>query len=113
MIEAYAFGSMEIDGKRYTSDVMVGPHEILAPWWRRDGHSLCLEDLDGISGWKLDILVIGTGASGGMAVPEEILSQLESRGMAVEVDRTATAVARFNEHVARGKKVGGAFHLTC
>ncbi|MFQ6672661.1 MAG: MTH938/NDUFAF3 family protein, partial [Candidatus Tectimicrobiota bacterium] len=64
-IEDYQFGSMTIDGTRYTADLLVLPSgEVLPEWWRAEGHRLVLEDLTAIVGHgaRPETLVIGTGA---------------------------------------------------
>jgi len=44
-IEFYDFGVMVVNGKRYTSDLIVFPETVLSGWWRRKGHEVCVEDL--------------------------------------------------------------------
>jgi hypothetical protein len=45
MITSYDFGHIIIDGKRYTSDLIVFPDRVKVGWWRKEGHRLQLEDL--------------------------------------------------------------------
>lgn len=113
MIESYSFGSIQIDGKSYTSDLMVGPKWVESNWWRKSGHSLCEEDLEAIFLRDIDILVVGTGSSGMMTIPEKTVSLMKSRGIALEADKTGMAVRKFNQYLREGRKVAGAFHLTC
>ena len=113
MIEAYSFGCIQVDGSRYSSDIIIGPEKMETNWWRKSGHSLCIDDLEPISSWDIKILVVGTGASGMMTVPEEVRSGLKSRGVVVEAEQTDKAVERFNRYKREGRKVAGAFHLTC
>ena len=113
MIEGYSFGSIQISGKRYTSDLVIGPAKIHTDWWRKKGHSLCLNDLKAIIDWEQDVLVVGTGASGMMSIPSHLYSDLQSKGIKLEVAPTPEAIKKFNRYLEQGKKVVGAFHLTC
>jgi hypothetical protein len=35
-----------VDGSEQTRDLIVLPDRVVTNWWRRDGHSLAMEDLD-------------------------------------------------------------------
>ena len=63
-IDSYSFGVMKVDGAEYTADLIIFPDRIRANWWRKQGHSLAVEDLDDVLGFKPEVLVIGKGASG-------------------------------------------------
>ena len=63
-IDDYRFGTIVIDGHEERSDVIVLPDRTVTNWWRRRGHQLVLEDLEGVLGGLPERLVIGTGAEG-------------------------------------------------
>lgn len=44
-IDAYRFGEITIDGTTYRADVIVLPDRVVANCWRKEGHSLVVEDL--------------------------------------------------------------------
>lgn len=111
-IDNYSFGKIVINGKTYTADVIVYPDRVDSSWWRLEGHLLQKSDLKDIVAAKPDILIVGTGNSGVMHVPEGTIKFLESHGITVHVERTGKAVEFFNNQPS-GKKVIGAFHLTC
>ena len=111
-IEHYSFGKIIIDGKSYTSDVIIYPDRVGASWWRKEGHNLNIADLTDVIEAKPDILVVGTGYSGAMKVPQETLKHLESKGITVKVYRSSEAVELFNA-LQTDKKVVVALHLTC
>ncbi len=111
-IERYAFGSITIDGVMYDADVIVLPERVVADWWRKEGHSLAIEDLTVVTARRPRILVVGTGAYGLLRVPRDTLATLKSLGMEVAVQRTAEAVATYNR-LARGGDVAACLHLTC
>ena len=43
-IDSYSFGRIVINGKTYTSDVIIFPDKVDASWWRKEGHLLQLAD---------------------------------------------------------------------
>ncbi len=110
MIESYGFGRIVIDGRTYTSDVIIFPDRVLSSWWRKEGHSLDIEDLREVVEFKPKILVVGTGHSGSMKPKDETREFLESKGIEVIVERTKKACDILN---SLGSNAVGAFHLTC
>ena len=111
-IDSYSFGKIVIDGKAYTSDVIVYPDSVDSAWWRKEGHYLQKSDLSGIIAARPDVLVVGTGNMGIMDVPESTLIFLKSHGIEVRVEKTAKAVELFN-NIPKDRVIIGAFHLTC
>ena len=59
---------------------------------------------------KPELIVIGTGASGMMDVPDQTRMFIKRNNIKLIVEKTAEAVESFNK--AKEKKVG-LFHLTC
>ncbi len=112
MIDSYSFGAMIVDGMTYTADLILLPERIVSSWWRKEGHRLALEDIQGILQEKIEALVIGTGFFGLMKVNPEVRKAAESKGILIRVEKTTKAVQIFNE-LAVSKKTAGAFHLTC
>lgn len=111
-ITDYSFGRITIDGRTYTSDVILLPDNVHDGWWRKEGHSLSIEDLEEVVSARPEVLVVGTGAYGRMVVPEETRRWLEAQGIEVRIAPTAEATALLNELLVGGN-VAGAFHLTC
>lgn len=112
MIDSYSFGSITVDGKSYTSDVIIYPDRVDSSWWRKEGHNLRLEDLQEVLRYQPEILVIGQGKPGLMKVGSELAGQLTQRGIEVRVAPTAKAVRMYND-LCEGNKVVAALHLTC
>lgn len=112
MIDSYEFGSITIEGRRYDRDVIVHPGGVRANWWRKEGHRLDVSDLEEILADPPQVLIVGTGYFGRMAVPLETLDSLRRRGIEVIVLPTREAVACYNE-LAASKRVVAALHLTC
>ena len=113
MIEDYGFGSMTVKGENHRNDLKIVDNEIVGNWWRREGHALYAEDIDDILYSPVDVLVVGTGAYGHMRVTDEAAKAIKGQGIALVAVPTKEAVTIFNTLHGQGKKVAGAFHLTC
>jgi hypothetical protein len=111
-IEHYSFGKIIIDGNTYTSDVIIYPDRIDSSWWRQEGHHLRSTDLIDAISVKPDIIVLGTGYSGMMVVPDETVTLIKSEGIDVQVERTGRAVELFNT-LEGTKRAIAALHITC
>lgn len=111
-IDSYSFGRIVINGKTYTSDVIIYPNRVDAAWRRKEGHLLQLADVAEALRAKPDVLVIGTGYSGVMRVPRETVDRIDGQGIEVKVERTAKAVEVYND-LEGATNVIAAFHLTC
>ncbi len=112
-INSYDFGVMTIDGVEYADDLVVCGNHVRPKWWRRAGHRLDREDIFDILQAEPEVLVVGQGASGMMKVPASTQKALRQRGIELIADCTGRAWRAFNQQVEEGKKVAGAFHLTC
>ena len=110
-IEEYEFGRIKVDGKNYSSDVIIYPEKLEDSWWRKEGHFLQLEDVLSIVQANPKLVVIGTGYYGRMDISEEVKTELKSRGIELIAANSPEAVKLFNQS-SEPKKIG-AFHLTC
>lgn len=113
MIESYKFGEITIDGVRHSRDLLILPREVRGGWWRREGHNLCIDDLEEVLRERPEALVIGTGYSGLMRVPRSLTDKLEALGMEVVVQRTREACRTYNSLIESGRRAAAALHLTC
>jgi hypothetical protein len=112
MIDGYDFGRISVDGKEYRCDVIVFPERVVDSWWRKEGHRLCLDDLQEALAWRPEALVIGQGQPGLMKVPPALIEELRRRGIEVFAAPTEKAVAEYNR-LCGSKKTVAALHLTC
>lgn len=113
MISEYHFGSMIIEGRRYMEDLRIIDGRVIPKWWRKEGHSMDLEDADDILAANPEVLVVGMGQPGRMQVTDSLRSALAEKGIELIEEPTAQALHTFNRLFSRGKRVAGAFHLTC
>ncbi len=112
-IESYSFGQMTVAGKLYTRDLIVFPREVRPGWRRKEGHSLALADLAPVIAFHPRILVAGTGACGGMKIPEKTAEGIRERHIELIARPTGEAWKTYNGLLRQGRNAAGAFHLTC
>lgn len=111
-IGSYRFGQVEIEGQTYRSDLIIYPDRIDSNWWRKEGHSLHIEDLSAAVEAGPELLLVGTGRWGMMRIPQETKEVLASLGIPIVAEDTEKACETFNR-IAGEKKVVFALHLTC
>jgi len=113
LIKSYSFGSIVIDGVEYSKDVIIFPDgRIHNPWWRNQGHTLTLNDLDEMLLTKPEVIVAGTGAMGFMRPTAELTAFLAQHDIEFIAQHSSKAVETYNR-LSGSLKVGGCFHLTC
>jgi hypothetical protein len=110
-LEDYSFGHLTVDGEEHTRDLIVLPDRVVSDWWRREGHSLAMEDLEEVLDELPDRLVLGVGAQSQLRPDPAVIEQLERRGVHVECLPTDKAVLRYGELDERS--TAAALHLTC
>jgi len=113
MIQEYHFGNMRIGERNIRSDLKIIDGRVESDWWRKEGHSVYVEDVADILSIKPDVLVVGTGDPGRMQVTELLRAALLEARIDLIEQPTAQAIVTFNRLRREGKRVAGAFHLTC
>ncbi len=112
IIDSYHFGQVVVNGKRYTSDVIIFPDRVRDNWWRMAGHQLCLDDIAEVISESPEVLVVGTGESGLMRVLPEVKQSLDAQGIKLIVEATDKASNTYNQ-LCHSQRVIAALHLTC
>lgn len=110
------FGEIEIDGERYTKDVVIengtirkrdkGPSR---PRKREFGHTP-LTAKEAIP-WDCETLIIGTGVHGRLPVLDDVLSAAKERGVEVYAMPTEEACAQLSK--ADLRTTNAIVHVTC
>ncbi len=114
MIDSYSFGRISINQKIYVKDVIILPDRIQDNWWRKEGHLLLLEDIkSAVEEADPEVVVVGRGMFGVMKVSPEVREYLQNKNISLNAEKSDEAVATFNQLASSGKRVLGAFHLTC
>jgi hypothetical protein len=111
-VESYRFGHMVVDGEEHTNDLILLPDRVVGNWWRNEGHRLSADDLDAVFDAQPEVLVVGTGAHGVMAVPQKTRQAVTDAGIELRVAETGEAWNTYNR-LQDERKAAGAFHLTC
>ena len=110
-IQDYSFGRIVVDGHEETRDLIVLPDRVIRNWWRQDGHSLVLDDLEQVLDELPEQLIVGTGAYGRLEPNPDAIAELERRGVQVEALPTEEAVRRYA--ALNPAATAAALHLTC
>jgi len=112
-IEGYSFGRITIDGKQYTSDLIIYPDRVDDKWWRKERHLLQPEDLAEVFSLDPKILIVGQGQPGLMKVAPKVAGHCRGSGIELISLPTAEAVKKYNELNEKKPLVIAALHLTC
>jgi hypothetical protein len=111
-IDAFNFGTITIEGRTFTTDVIVFPDRVNDDWRREEEHRPQISEFADIVKAAPDVLVIGTGYAGVMSIPDQIRNYLTSKGIDVRVDKTARAIELYNA-LHDKEKVVAVLHVTC
>ena len=112
IIDSYQFGLIVVNGKKYTSDIIIFPDSVKDSWWRKTGHELCLKDITEVITGNPEVLVVGTGASGLMKVLPEVRQSIETQGIKLIVEATDKACKIYNQ-LCHSQRVAATLHITC
>ena len=113
MINTSSFGSIVIDGKSFSSDLVIFPDgRVKDGWRRRQGHCLFIEDIQELINSSPETIICGTGVSGRMKPDEKVKIYLYGIGIEFIAAPNREAILLFNE-MSTLKKSGACFHLTC
>jgi hypothetical protein len=110
-ITEYDFGRIVVDGRHHDRDLIVLPDRVLGNWWRKEGHSLVIEDLEEVLEELPDHLIVGCGAHGRLEPDRSALNSLRDRGIQVDLVPTPEAVEKYN--ASDPDRTAAALHLTC
>ena len=112
-IEQCSFGVLVINGETYTDDLIILPDgKILKPWWRQRGHQLTTVDLEKLLNASPEVIIAGTGVSGGVKPDHNLKKNLSLLAIELIAEPNEKAIKIFNK-LPPEKRVGACFHLTC
>ncbi|MCX7940313.1 MAG: MTH938/NDUFAF3 family protein [Endomicrobia bacterium] len=103
IINHYEFGKIEIDDKIYTSDLKIICGKIVPNWWRKEGHNLCLEDINDVLSYNPEKIIVGCGTSSAMKVENEVIQYCRKNNIDLLILDTYEAVSYFNKLTPLGK----------
>lgn len=116
-INSYSFGNIEVDGKKYTDDVIISSKEgvIEDYWWRDEGHELQNQDLDQVYNLNPGIFVMGIGYNSRVDIQPGVKQKMERKNIDFRHEKSTEAVELYNKLLEQyyDKHIVGGFHLTC
>ncbi|MDH4209921.1 MAG: MTH938/NDUFAF3 family protein [candidate division WOR-3 bacterium] len=112
MIEAYKFGEIKVRGKIYQNDVIIYPDHVNSQWWRKESHSLDIDDIREVIAAKPEVIVFGTGQPGLMKVTSKTVNTINDMDIETIIMPTEHACKEYNK-IELQKKVIACIHLTC
>ena len=110
-ITSYSFGKMIVDGKTYTNELQILPNGTVKEWSPNDPHYILPVDIGEIISSSIKTLIIGNGANGEAAIPDETIKFIKAKSIQVHIMNTHEAVKLFNE--SSKEAMGAIFHLNC
>lgn len=113
MIDSTRFGSITINGRAYESDVIITSEGKVKEAELERSHLVSERDFLSLVFERVDIVVIGTGQSGCVEIPEKVRKFAKDKKIRLIAKPTPEAVERFNELVEAGKRVVAYMHVTC
>ncbi len=114
MIEKYSFGTMVINGKSYTSDLLISSSSGIHPsWWRKQGHRVEVEDIETVLDDDTTQVLLGQGQPGRMIASDRLKTYLAARKIQLIEEPTPAAVQRVNALLSTNEHFVAGFHLTC
>jgi len=112
IIDSYQFGEIVINGKKYTSDLVILPDSVRDNWRRKTGHQLCLDDIAEVLTENPEVLVVGTGAYDLVRVLPEVRQAVDARGIELIGEGTDKACNTYNQ-LCHSRRAVAALHITC
>ena len=112
-IDICSFGVLVIDGKKYTSDLVIYPDGHVADsWYRKSGHRLSKDDIDQLIASYPEVIIAGTGMDGRVMPEKQLEELLVKSGIEFYPAPNKKAAELFNQFTSE-KRTGACFHLTC
>ena len=117
-IDSTKFGEIVVDGKAYHQVMITGgrveerDYEKLTALFGTS-HRIGDWEAEALFSDGPEVIVIGTGTSGMLTVPEEIKERAKKEGIHLDIALTPEAVEIYNRRVEEGKRVNALIHTTC
>ena len=114
-IENFSFGSIEIDGRTYTRDVVIDRGRVRrrqkgASKQHRESYGHTPLSAEEEIPWRCRRLVIGTGAAGALPVMEAVKDEAIRRDVELVTVPTKTAIGLL---ASQDKHTNAILHVTC
>jgi len=112
-VNGTGFGWILVDNNRYNHDIIIlanGKIRNRYEDFKGDSHSLSIEEAKKVIMGGAETIVVGTGQSGVLSIPDETIQFLTKQKIKLIAEKTPDAIKIFNS--LTGKK-SALFHTTC
>lgn len=116
-IDKFSFGSIVIDGKKYSRDVLIFADGMVKK--RKGGflmfgsHNIRKEEIEELARDAPEAIIVGTGTSGKATVASEVEGWAKEKNLSLMVQPSHEAVAELNKLTEQKRKVAALIHITC
>ena len=116
-VNRFDFGSIVIDGKQYSYDVVVLPDgtvkEREAGKAKFGGHTIGKAEIEELAKMKPETLILGTGTDGMATLSEDGQAYAGKAKLNLVVLPSSQAIQKLNQLTGEGKRVAALIHITC
>lgn len=116
-VEAFKFGSIIVDGKKYRRDVLLFPDGTMRDrkrgFWRFGSHSIKKEEVEELIKASPDIVVFGKGVYSRAKLSSDALRSLKESKAELIILPSKEAVLKVNELLDANKRLAALIHITC
>lgn len=111
MIDEFTIGSFTIAGRKYLGDLKLIDGKVRY-WQDRHKQILRLKDIGQLLDAQPDTILIGTGCSGLLQIPDEVLRVIRMAHIHLIVQKTPDACKTYNKLLAEKHRVAAIFQAT-
>ncbi len=111
MIDEFTIGSFRIQGKQYLGDIKIVGGKVRY-WQNRHKQTLRLQDIDQLLAGKPAIVIIGTGCSGLLRIPDDVQRMLRLARVQVIIQKTPDACKTYNTLATEKKNIAAILQAT-
>ena len=109
-ITGYGAGYVEINGKRYESNLVVQPASIETDWITGPDGDIGPDGIAFLAALQAEIILLGTGATQRFPAPATLRPLIEA-GVGFEIMDTKAACRTYNILVAENRRVAAALQV--
>lgn len=103
-IQSFSKGKVVVNGKTYTSSLIISPDRVLEKWNPQDVTSITDSDLLQLLDCNPSIILLGTGERS-VILPAKQLTSLLDRQFHIECMNTAAAIRTYTVLISEGRNV--------
>lgn len=111
LITGYGDDYIAVNDRRYASNMIVTPNEMVADWYTGSLKSIAIDDFAEIIRLKPEVLILGTGATHQFIHPKHY-ANLTEQNIPLECMTTAAACRTYNILMSEGRNVAAAILLS-